>query len=311
MAKDISAKKVLTKKKLEEKKRTISSLKKKIKVAPEFVKRPFDVVKDQPIESAFSNMTDRLARIQKDVLMPAIALRSEGVQNTITVFGASRTKPPAVAQADLDSLLKRAKLKPSKQMEEKIIVAKRAVKMSKYYEQAEELCKRLQEWVNLKNFPKDEEYYIMTGGGPGIMEAANKGAFKAGGRTVGLTITIPGESPNPYLSPELSLNFHYFLMRKFWLLFFAKAIIVFPGGTGTFDEFFEVFTLMKTRKTSEYIPVVLFGSEFWKSVVNFDALVESDVITKADLNFFKMTDTIEEAYNYITSEIERLYLKKK
>ena len=274
--------------------------------------KPFDPVADQPIESAFSNMSERLVRIQHDLIMPAITFQREGVQNTITVFGASRIKTPAEAQKVLADLKKKAKAKPSQALKEKIKEAERSVKMSKYYELCEELCRRLQEWVNLKNFPKNEEYYIMTGGGPGIMEAANKGAAKAGGRTVGLTISIPDEQrQNDYVSPELGIHFHYFLMRKFWLLFFAKAIVVFPGGTGTFDEFFEVFTLMKTRKTHEYIPVVLFGREFWESVVGFNALVESDVITAADLNFFRFAETVDEAFDFITSEIERLYLKKK
>lgn len=274
------------------------------------LQKPFDV-SDQPIESVFSNMSDRLAKIQRDLLMPAITFQREGVQNTITIFGASRTKNPVAAKADLDSLKKKVKNgKPSKGLHEKIKIAERSLRMSKYYAQAEELCMRLQEWINLKDFAQDEEFFIMTGGGPGIMEAANKGAFKAGGRTVGLTITIPDEQQqNEYVTPELCINFHYFLMRKFWLLFFAKAIIVFPGGTGTFDEFFEVFTLMKTRKTREYMPVILFGREFWKKVVDFEALIESDVITENDLGFFKYADTVDEAYDFITSEIERLHFK--
>ena len=126
---------------------------------------------------------------------------------------------------------------------------------------AEELARRLQEWSNCLDLPEDEKFYIMTGGGPGIMEAANKGAYKAGGTPVGATIVIPDEQKrNKYLDRGVWINFNYFLMRKFWLLFFAKALVVFPGGTGTFDEFFEVFTLMKTRKTRSYIPTVLFLS---------------------------------------------------
>jgi Predicted Rossmann fold nucleotide-binding protein len=284
---------------------------KKVAAPKKTLGKNVDKTFDQPIESAFSNMSERLVKIQHDLIMPAITFQREGVQNTITVFGASRIKTPAEAQKMLADLKKKAKAKPSPALKEKIKEAERAVKMSKYYELCEELCRRLQEWINLKNFPKNEEYYIMTGGGPGIMEAANKGAFRAGGRTVGLTITIPDEQrQNDYVSPELGIHFNYFLMRKFWLLFFAKAIVVFPGGTGTFDEFFEVFTLMKTRKTHEYIPVVLFGREFWESVVGFKALVESDVITEADLNFFRFAETVDEAFDFITSEIERLYLKK-
>ena len=156
------------------------------------------------------------------------------------------------------------------------------------------------------NLPPEDNFYIMTGGGPGIMEAANKGAFLAGGKTAGLTITIPDEQRrNAYVTPELGINFHYFLMRKFWLLFFAKAIVVFPGGTGTFDEFFEVFTLMKTRKTQEIFPIVLFGKTFWKKVVDFQALIDADVISENDLNFFIYVETVDEAFKYITSSLKK------
>ena len=171
--------------------------------------------------------------------------------------------------------------------------------MSKYYTQAEELARRLQEWVNCANLPEEEKYYIMTGGGPGIMEAANKGAFKAGGTTVGATITINSETRNPYVDKSVYFNFNYFLMRKFWLLFFAKAIVVFPGGVGTFDELFEVITLIKTRKTQGKIPLVLYGRSFWKKVVNFQALVDADVISEDDLKLFTYADSVEEAYNFI------------
>lgn len=302
------AKKAATKKS-KEKKIPVSAVKSS---QERYVDGHYDVEHDQPIESAFSDLSQRLVRIQHDLLMPAITFQRENVQNTITVFGAARLRSPEAAQKNLDALMKRVKNgKPSKDLQEKITVAKRSLKMSKYYADCEELCRRMQEWINIKNFPKGEKFYITTGGGPGIMEAANKGAFKAGGRTVGLSITIPDEQRlNDYVSPELAMVFHYFLMRKFWLLFFAKAIIIFPGGTGTFDEFFEVFTLMKTRKTREYIPLVLYGREFWENAVNFKKLIESDVITEGDLNFFRYADTVEEAFSYITSEIERKHLNK-
>ncbi|MBR4597837.1 MAG: LOG family protein [Opitutales bacterium] len=263
---------------------------------------------DQPIDSAFSNMSDRLVKIQRDLLMPAIAFDHFGIQNTITFFGASRIKSPAEAEANLAALQRRVKkaAKPSAELKQKLKEAERDKKMSRYYAMAEELAMRLQEWINLQKFSERDKYYIITGGGPGIMEAANKGAFKAGGRNIGLTITIPSEQrQNDYVTKELGINFHYFLMRKFWLLFFAKAIVVFPGGTGTFDEFFEVFTLMKTRKTDTIFPIVLFDREFWQKAVNFRHLIDSDVITEKDIKFFKYVESVDEAYDFITKGLEK------
>ncbi len=256
---------------------------------------------DQPIECAFEGMSERLMRIQRDLLMPAFIFEQEKIQNTITFFGASRIKPEDAAQRELEAAKKCSGSK------EGLEAAKMAFEMSKYYTAAEELARRLQEWSNCLDLPEDQKFYIMTGGGPGIMEAANKGAYKAGGTPVGATIVIPDEQKrNKYLDRGVWINFNYFLMRKFWLLFFAKALVVFPGGTGTFDEFFEVFTLMKTRKTHSYIPTVLFGKKFWENAVDFDWLVKTDVITKADLEFFQYAETVEEAYNIITSKLEKM-----
>ena len=141
------------------------------------------------------------------------------------------------------------------------------------------------------------------------MEAAGEGAFMAGGKPVGATILITDEQRrNPYVDKGVWVNFHYFLMRKFWLLFFSKALVIFPGGTGTLDEFFEVFTLMKTRKTARKIPTVLFGKKFWENTINFETLIEADVITRADMDFFVYADTVDEAFNYLKGELET-YMK--
>ncbi len=265
---------------------------------------------DQPIEGVFSDMSERLMKIQRDLMMPAFVFERAGIQNTITFFGSAQIKSPEVAAEALESLKKKSEGK--KNMSEdflaKLKKAKMDVKMSRYYADAEELASRIQEWSNILNVSHDDKFYIMTGGGPGIMEAANKGARKAGGKTAGLTILIPDEQRrNDYVSLDAWVNFNYFLMRKFWLLFFAKALVVFPGGTGTFDEFFEVVTLMKTRKTHNYIPTVLFGKEFWSNAVDFDYMVKTGVISSKDLSFFRLEDSPEEAAAYITSELERIY----
>lgn len=277
----------------------------KSKKAEELAKFPDKVADkscDQPIECAFEGMSERLMRIQRDLLMPAFIFEQENIQNTITFFGSSRIKPEDLAKKELEAAKKRA----GRNAKEELEAAKMAYEMSKYYTAAEELARRLQEWSNCLDLPADEKFYIMTGGGPGIMEAANKGAYKAGGTPVGATIIIPDEQKrNKYLEKGVWINFNYFLMRKFWLLFFAKALVVFPGGTGTFDEFFEVFTLMKTRKTHPYIPTVLFGRKFWEKCVDFDWLVKTDVVTKSDLEFFEYAETVEEAFSIITSKLEK------
>ena len=255
---------------------------------------------DQPIEGIFENMSERLMRIQRDLLMPAFVFQSEGVQNTITFFGSAQIKPEGEAKSAYEDAIKR---KAPKDTLERL---KMDVEMSKYYEAAEDLARRLQEWSNCLDLPPEHKYYIMTGGGPGIMEAANRGAYTAGAKTVGATIHIPDEQRrNDFVAKGVWVNFNYFLMRKFWLLFFAKALVVFPGGTGTFDEFFEVFTLMKTRKTPNYIPTVLFGRKFWEKAVDFPFLVKTGVIRNEDLGFFRFADSVEEAYDYITGELNK------
>jgi len=255
-----------------------------------------------PIECIFSDMSERLLKIQRDLLMPAFIFEKNKIQHTITFFGASRIKSEEVANAELAKVKKNPKAKDYK---EKLKAAKKSVAMSKYYTAAEELARRLQEWVNMSGLPEEERFHIMTGGGPCIIEAASKGAVKAGGTCVGATISIGSESPNEYLEKGVSFNFNYFLMRKFWLLFFAKAIVVFPGGVGTFDELFEVFTLIKTRKTQGKIPMVLFGKSFWQKAVNFQTLIDADVITERDMDLIKYVDSVDEAFDYIISIIDK------
>ncbi len=257
----------------------------------------------QPIECVFSDMSQRIMRIMRDLLSPAFIFEKENIQNTVTFFGSARIKSEEVARANLEAL----KQKPSKSKEyaKKLADAKRDLGMAKYYTAAVELSRRLQEWFNMLPLADDQKFYIMTGGGPGIMEAAGKGAYMAGGTPVGATILITDEQRrNPYVDKGVWVNFHYFLMRKFWLLFFSKALVIFPGGTGTFDEFFEVFTLMKTRKTARKIPTVLFGRDFWENCINFETLIEADVITRSDLDFFVYADTVDEAFNYLKGELE-------
>lgn len=175
--------------------------------------------------------------------------------------------------------------------------------LARYYEAARELSRRLTAWsLALPGDPG--RFVVCTGGGPGIMEAANRGAHEAGGRSIGLTISIPAEEfENRYVTPELAFEFHYFFMRKFWFTYLAKAVVVMPGGFGTLDELFELLTLMQTLKMKKRMPVVLFGKSFWDEVLNLDALVRHGTIGAKDLALFHRTDSVEDAFAYVTEAL--------
>ncbi len=186
-----------------------------------------------------------------------------------------------------------------------------SLRMSKYYEDSVELAEKLTKWS--MNLPTDEKRFIVcSGGGPGIMEAANKGAKKAGGYSIGLNISIPFEQfVNKFVEKELAFEFHYFFMRKFWFAYMAKALIVFPGGFGTLDELMEILTLMQTGKIKKDIKVIAYDKEFWTKIVNFDALVDNGVISLEDLNLFEFCNSVDEMFDKIVSYFNNHYLKKK
>ena len=188
------------------------------------------------------------------------------------------------------------------------MLPEKAIKISNAYEDCVELSKRLTEWSQKIEDPK-KRFHICSGGGPGIMEAANKGSYLAGGNSIGFNISIPFEQfANDYISPEFSFHFHYFFIRKFWFIYHAKALVGFPGGFGTMDEIFELLTLLQTKKVEKKIPVVLFDKKFWNEVINFKALQEYGVISPADLELFKIFDDVDEAFEYITKQLKNLYL---
>ena len=239
----------------------------------------------------------RMIRIMAEMLEPQHRFRRERIRDSIVFFGSARTLDPQDAINELNAAKKAGD-------KDQIEVAEMNLQMAEYYGQAVELARMMTEWSIENNYG----YYICSGGGPGIMEAANKGAALAsGGRSIGLNINLPFEQyPNPYISDELNFEFNYFFIRKFWFSYLAKAIVVFPGGFGTFDEFFEILTLIQTKKTSKILPIVLFGREFWNDCVNFDVLVKRRVISPEDLDLFVFADTAEEAYKHLVTELERL-----
>ncbi len=230
-------------------------------------------------------------RILAEYLEPLARFNRHRVDDTIVFMGSARLKSRETAEAALAEAEKKG---------EGVAAAQTALAMSAYYEAARSLGRRLTEWS--KGLQDEEHRFVVcTGGGPGIMEAANRGASEGKGINVGLTISIPNEEfDNPYISRELHFHFHYFFMRKFWFVYLAKAVVLFPGGFGTLDELFEILTLVQTRKMRKRVPIVLFGVEFWDEVINFEALVRHGTISPEDVDLFHKTDSVDEAYDIVT-----------
>jgi uncharacterized protein (TIGR00730 family) len=233
----------------------------------------------------------RALRILAEYLEPLSRFKRHKVEDTIVFMGSARLRSAAAANAALAE---------AERAGQGLEAAQTSLRLSIYYEAARELAQRLTVWSKKLN-REERRFVVCTGGGPGIMEAANRGASEAKGINVGLTISIPDEEfDNPYVSRELHCHFHYFFMRKFWFVYLAKAVVLFPGGFGTLDELFEILTLVQTRKTRKRMPIVLFGCEYWDEVVNFDALVKYGTIGPSDLDLFFRTDSVDEAYEIIT-----------
>jgi hypothetical protein len=231
-------------------------------------------------------------RFQLELMKPDLEQQEQGVANTIVVFGSARFRAPEEARALHEQALASGDAAALRR-------AERELRNAEHYEQARRFGRLVAE--RSAHLPHPERLYICTGGGPGIMEAANRGAHEAGALSVGLNIALPHEQhPNPYISPSLCFKFHYFALRKMHFMMRAKALVAFPGGFGTLDELFEILTLVQTGK-SEAVPVVLFGSAFWKKLVNFELLVDEGVISPDDLNLFTLVDTPEDAWEAIQS----------
>ncbi|HEY9167017.1 MAG TPA: TIGR00730 family Rossman fold protein [Candidatus Kryptonia bacterium] len=195
-----------------------------------------------------------------------------------------------------------------KRLRESLQMAETGVEMARYYEDAVKLSALLTRWSKKLGKKGEKRFVICSGGGPGIMQAANKGAISAGGLSIGLNISLPHEQfPNPYLSSNLDFEFHYFFMRKFWFAYLAKALVVFPGGFGTLDELMEVLTLLQTDKIRKKMTVLIYGSRYWKKILNFEELVKAGAIQQSDLKLFSFADDPESAFKFLTRELKKNY----
>jgi len=240
----------------------------------------------------------RPVRLQLELLKPELILREHGIERTIIVFGSARIPEPKAAHEQLAEMEAAARKDPTNEsLARKVGIARRVADKSKYYEEARRLASLISQAGKALDKPHD---VLVTGGGPGIMEAANRGAYDAGTESIGLNIVLPFEQkPNAYITPELCFQFHYFAIRKMHFLMRAKALVVFPGGYGTLDELFETLTLIQTRKIKP-IPVLIFGREFWEKIINFDALVDEGTISPEDIELFQYVETAEQAWEIIS-----------
>lgn len=252
----------------------------------------------------------RPIRIMAEYLYPDLHFKQLKVHRTVIFFGSARIRSEEAYHHHRSSLQAQlqAKIPESKKKEITRTLAnlEKHQHFTQYYHDAEDLARLITEW-SLTLTPA-ERFLVCSGGGPGIMEAANKGAFEAGGDSIGLNISLPFEqAPNPYITEALNFEFHYFFMRKFWFAHYAKALIVFPGGFGTMDEMFELLTLIQTQKITKKLPIILYGEEFWKKLINFSYLAETGMINEDDLLLFKFCSDPETAFQYLKTELQHIY----
>jgi uncharacterized protein (TIGR00730 family) len=251
---------------------------------------------------SFLNSPDgRILRIMSEYVEPLARFRREQIQDTVVFFGSARFQSLSDANVALESAALATE-------DGKRKLAEAGVQMARYYEDARKMAFLLSEWA--AHIPaRRRRFVVTTGGGPGIMEAANRGAREAGAKTIGLNIRLPFEQyPNPYITPSLNFDFHYFFMRKFWFAYLAKALVIFPGGFGTLDELFEILTLAQTQKLAKKILVVIYGREYWARLINFNTMVDAGAISAEDLQLFKIVDSPEEGYEFLRDGLTRYHL---
>jgi uncharacterized protein (TIGR00730 family) len=253
------------------------------------------------------SLSARPLRILAEYLDPLTRLRKANVSDTIVMFGSARIHSRERAEAHLREA-KAARGKKTAEGRALLRAARCDIEMSRYYEEARELSRRITSWaMTLGVHPK--RFVICSGGGPGIMEAANRGALEAGGSSIGLSIQLPHEQrPNPYISADLNFCFHYFFMRKLWFAQMAKALIVFPGGFGTMDELWEMLTLLQTNKLSSHHLILIYGRQYWDKVLNWRYMVRAGTISEREYSLLQFADNVDEAFERVRADMERHHL---
>ena len=271
-----------------------------------------DDLKRAPLAYANENFVNspdgRILRILSEYMEPIARFRREQIQDTVVFFGSARFHSRAIAEDKLAELKSTASQLPEGERETLLKRAIAGVEMARYYEDARRLAFLLSKW-SIQIPARRRRFVVTTGGGPGIMEAANLGAREAGAKTIGLNIALPFEQmPNPHITPSLNFEFHYFFMRKFWFAYLSKALVIFPGGFGTMDEFFEILTLAQTQKLAKKILVVVYGSEYWNKLFNFQTMVDAGTISPEDLELFKIVDSPEEGFEFLRDGLTKYHL---
>jgi len=271
-----------------------------------------DQLKAAPVayeNEPFLNSPDgRIIRMLAEYQEPLARFRREQIQDTVVFFGSARFNGKKAADENLANLKQNHASEPAAQLEQDLKRAQAGVDTARYYEDARRLAHMLTKW-SIEIPARRHRFVVTTGGGPGIMEAANLGAHEAGGKTIGLNIQLPFEQhPNQFITPSLSFQFHYFFMRKFWFAYLAKGLVIFPGGFGTMDELFEILTLAQTDKLAKKILVVIYGSEYWNKVINFQAFVDAGAVSPQDLDLIKFVDNPEEAFEYLRDGLTKYHL---
>src|SRR6266545_3091917 len=251
----------------------------------------------------------RPIRILAEYLEPLGRFQAQDIQDTVVFFGSARIHSRAAAERALEQLLRTADGRVGGEVDPELIRIRKAVEWSRYYEEARELARMLTEWTTSLD-TEHHRFVVTSGGGPGIMEAANRGAFEAGGKSIGLNIKLPFEQgANPYITEGLHFEFHYFFMRKFWFAYLAKSLVVFPGGFGTLDEMFEILTLMQTEKLSKQIGIILYGSEYWNQVLHFGPMKEWGAISTQDINLIQRSDSPADAFELLRAHLVTHHLE--
>lgn len=271
-----------------------------------------DHLKSAPVayeNEPFLNSPDgRILRMLAEYQEPLARFRREQIQDTVVFFGSARFQGSKDAAKTLETLAHNGSAEDAARLQADLKLAHAHVNMARYYEDARKLAHMLTKW-SIQIPARRHRFVVTTGGGPGIMEAANLGAHEAGGKSIGLNIQLPFEQhPNQYITPALNFQFHYFFMRKFWFAYLAKGLVIFPGGFGTMDELFEILTLAQTDKLAKKILVVIYGSEYWKQIINFQAFVDAGTVSPEDLDQFKVIDSPDEAFEFLRDGLTKYHL---